>query len=395
MTESQRVIRVVLTHPGLPKYRIPVFRELARRPGIRLKVVYSHSPNLPNVPADGFEAQPATIRERQIAGQVVYWEQSQWDYARADRADVLVMDWNARYLSEGPALLRARLNGVGTVLWGHGRTQQEVPWRRWMRQRLARLATSVVFYNHTAAQAYLDAGWDPRRIHVAINSLDQSPIQAARTFWLSDPRRLESFRRERGLGAGPIVLFVSRLDPANRVDWLIEAAGRLPRTHPDLQIAIIGIGQDEPRLRALANSLGLANRVHFAGAIYDETQLAPWFLSASAFCYPTNVGLSILHAFGYGVPIVTSDRLDANNPEIEALTPDENGLTFRDADPADLANTLARLIADPTLFRRLSEAALQTVRERFTLQKMVDGLESAIRHASMTSARNADKVGEI
>ena len=39
------------------------------------------------------------------------------------------------------------------------------------------------------------------------------------------------------------------------------------------------------------------------GSIYDEIELAPWFLTADAFVYPENIGLSILHAFGYGLPV--------------------------------------------------------------------------------------------
>src|SRR5262245_33527113 len=49
-------IRFRLVQPAQPKYRLPVFRELAARPGIDLEVIYAEEPGLPNAEADGYRA---------------------------------------------------------------------------------------------------------------------------------------------------------------------------------------------------------------------------------------------------------------------------------------------------------------------------------------------------
>jgi glycosyltransferase involved in cell wall biosynthesis len=266
--EPSRPIRLVIQQPSLARYRVPVFRELAGRPGIQLKVVYSTSLNLPNVEPEGFEAEHVPMWRRCIGREPVYWHSPQVRYATRRRADVLMMNWDVHYLSMVPGLLRARAAGVPTVLWGHGYSKQERPARRWLRQSVARLATALVFYNRGTAEAYVREGWDPRRVFVALNALDQGPIQAARADWLGRPGDLAAFRREQGLdGGGPVVLFVSRLDADNRVDLLLQAAARLVGRHGGLRVVIVGKGPDQPRLERMAGELGLRDRVRFTGAI--------------------------------------------------------------------------------------------------------------------------------
>lgn len=379
-------IRLTVQQPALPRYRLSVFRELANRPDVRLKVMYARNAiNMPTEDIHGFEAVCAPSRELRLGGLTLYWHAPQWNYASFTRSDVLVLCLDMHYLSLVPALLRARVSGVTTLLWGHGYSKIESWWCGLLRRAVARLATALVFYNHTAARSYVDRGWEPERVHVALNSLDQAPIRHARREWLAHPERLVEFRREHHLSHGkeaPAILFVSRLEAANRLDLLLEAAAMLRGDYPGIQIIIIGEGEAEPELRAQCQALGLAGQVFFPGAIYDEMQLAPWFLSADVFCYPANIGLSLLHAFGYGLPVVTSDRLQQHGPEIEALRHEENGLLYAHDNASALSLALRRLIADPALSRRLSEHALRTVTEEFALEHMVDGMEAAIRYCA-------------
>lgn len=377
-------LRLVVQQSALPKYRVPVYRELAHRPGIRFSMYYGDDPGSPpSVAADGFEAACVHQRSLNVLGRHLLWHPPQWRFAARDRADVLLMEWNLHYAGLAPALLRARRQGVGTVLWGHGYSKHDAGWRSWPRRKVTALADALLFYNHTAARRYVDQwGVDPGRVFVALNSLDQTPIQAARQHWLDRPDELAAFRRDAGLEPeAPVVLFVSRLDPDNRVDLLLHAARQLAGDYPKMRVIVVGKGPDDQRLRGLSQELGLESHVRFLGAIYDEARLAPWFLNADVFCYPANIGLSALHAFGYGLPVVTGNRLESQNPEIEALRDGENGLLYADGDPGALAAALRRLFDDRDLTRRLSRAAHDTVLQRFTLSNMVDGMEAAVRYA--------------
>jgi glycosyltransferase involved in cell wall biosynthesis len=374
-------IRVTLQQPALPDYRIPVFRELAARPGIELLVAYGDGdvPNLANAQPEGFRAEFAPMRRFRVRGHELFWHSPQFRYATRATTDVLILSWNLHHLTLFPALLRARAAGVRTILWGHGYSKQESSWRASLRHRATRLADATLFYSHAAARSHILRGLSPDRVFVALNALDQGPIQQARGKWLKSPELLAEFQHEQGLAEHPVILFVSRLDPSNRVGLLLEAVAALRDMPRPPRVVIIGKGPEEAALRSRATALGIADRVIFAGAIYDQERIAPWFLSSKVFCYPANAGLSLLHAFGYGLPVVTSGKLESQNPEVEAVLANYNGLLYRDGDAADLAANLRRLLLDSDLCTRLAANAHQTAVDRFDLPNMVDGIEAAIR----------------
>jgi glycosyltransferase involved in cell wall biosynthesis len=259
-----------------------------------------------------------------------------------------------------------------------------------VRNSVAKLATALLLYSPAVARRLVDQGWPAERVFVAINSLDQAPINAARDEWLHSEDRLEVFRRQHQLYGQPTMLYVSRLHSENRLDMAIQALDRLRIAHPTLELVVIGNGDEErARLEQLARQLGVQKRVRFVGAIYDEPALAPWFLSASVFCYPANVGLSLLHAFGYGLPVVTTNRVAAQNPEIEALSHGVNGLLYQDGSVDSLAEAISTVISDQALAQRMGQAARETVVQTFSLEKMVDGIVAATTYC----CRRKERVG--
>ena len=364
----------------LPAYRVATFQELARRPGIDLTVVYAGEPDLPSVKADGFSALRTPMWRGRLGRHPIYWHRAQVGYATRSTTDVLILSGDPHYASLVPALLRARLTRVPTILWTHGIATAATHVRGVTHVALAKMATALLLYNRAAARRYEQWGLSPKRLFVAPNSLDQAPTQAARRAW-ADPGRLDRFAREQRLGPGPVILFVSRLGPDRRVDLLLRAAKDLVVSHPGLQVVLIGEGRKLQSLHELVRSLQLDRHVRFMGAMYDQEQLAPWFLSADVFCVPDQVGLSILHAFGYGLPVVTSDHVEAHGPEFEALRHEENGLIYPHGDASGLAAALRRLFDDGGLRGRMARAAEELVQTQYTVKRMVDGMEAAVRYA--------------
>ncbi len=385
LEETQPVnqsIRVAVQQPALPHYRLPVFRYLASRPNIDLTLY--HGARLgapPNVDAHDFKAVLVDIYERNIGSHTMMWHSPQWQCATRRQCDVLHLSWDIHYTSLIPALLRAKVNGVGTVLWGHGFSKSEASWRSSLRRKVANLADALLFYNHTAANRYIEQGYNPDQVFVALNSLDQQPVQDARNHWLNQPEKLEAFRNKHQLKQDAVIIYVSRLEQANRVDLLIKAAAKMRPTIPDLKVIVVGKGTVEDELKELARSLGVEANILFLGAIYGEMDLAPWFLCSDVFCYPANIGLSLLHAFGYGLPVVTSDNIAAHGPEIEALEDGINGKLYADANVEDLAVVLVNLFSDSTKRVQMIQAAHNTAMNKFTINGMVDGMELSIRSA--------------
>lgn len=382
-------LRVLVQQPALPAYRVPVFAALNARPGLSVKVLYTDpSWNAKNVPAQGFDAVPETIKQFALGGRTVRWHPAAWHAVGQDTLwpgtpgdpRVIIMSWDLHNALLVPTLRRARRKGIATVLWGHGYSKHEASWRENLRNRVARFADTLLLYNHKAADAIIDAGFDSARVFVALNALDRT-IRAAREFWTARPAELQAFQQAHHLTGRHVLLYVSRLDPDNRVERMIDAVAQLRQQGRDVVGVIVGAGAPLAALQQQAKALGIQEAIHFPGVIYEQEKLAPWFLSADLFCYPENIGLSLLHAFGYGLPVITSDRLDAQNPEIEALQDGINGRLYAHGDTAALTAVIGTLLDDPATLARLSHHARQTITERFTLANMVDGMEQAVRAA--------------
>ncbi len=377
------VIRVAIAQELVPHYRVPLFRRLAEVPGVRLHVLADTRDRGSSLRPAGDGALPIRHAPHREMGPF-FLQPATFAEALRGEIDILVQNWNLRRVEQVPALLAARARGIGTLLWGHGYSKNERPAMRALRDRYGALADATLFYTEPGAQAYAERGYDAGRIFVAPNAIDQAPIAAARSAWLARPADLAAFACERGLVPEHTAIFVARLEPIKRIDLLLEAFARVVAQLPDAKLVLVGGGPEERPLRERAQRLGIEDAVIFAGAIHDQMQLAPWALNAALMAFPADVGLSILHGFGFGLPMVTDGAVERHNPEIAALRPEANGLFFASGSLDDFAAQMLRIFRDPALRLRLSEDALNTVHGEsgYTLDRMVEGFVRALDHVA-------------
>jgi len=291
---------------------------------------------------------------------------------------VVVTHWNARSAHLLPAIGKAHRHRVGIALWGHGIGKRESAWRRWIRERCGRAADAIIVYTPGVAADLVRSGFDPARTFVAPNSIDLDPIDRAIAAWPDD--RVAAFLADRGTRPGRVVVFLSRLEPDKRVDVLIDAFARVASRQPDLRLAILGDGPARTGLERLAAASGVGDRIRFEGAVYDEDRIAPWMRGALCMAYPGPIGLSLMHAFAYGTPVITHAERQGHGPEIEALVEGRNGMLVRRDDPASMSEAIERLAGDPAHRARLAMAATATLRsaDGWNLDAMVDGFSRAI-----------------
>ena len=118
--------------------------------------------------------------------------------------------------------------------------------------------------------------------------------------------------RKRGLAPLPAaipddgtVLSVARLDPAKRLDLLIEA---LALTGQGVRARLIGAGPDEGRLRRLVQERGLEDRVAFLGALPDTATVEALKHCRAVYYAPfdEDYGLATIEAFAAGKPVLTA-----------------------------------------------------------------------------------------
>lgn len=348
-----------------------------------MRVVYGNRRGIMNVDPVGFDAELSTLYQWSFLGIPLYWHWSQWREATKRRADVLILVWNIQYLSLIPALIRAKFNGVRTVLWGHGHSKRETNLRRKLRYVVAKLADGVVFYDVKSARQCIEKGWLPAsKTFVAPNAIDGARILNQRAILLESPEELRAFQKEERIAPKKTILFVSRLHRANRLDLLLEACSTLKVSDVITEIVIIGKGDEEQaRLAQIAATLKIAENVRFVGPIYQESELAKWFLSARLFCYPENMGLSLYHAMLYGLPVVTADEASCHGPEYHCVTNNETAVLYRRGVVQDLAAKLRHCLEDDLYHRKISYNSLRYARQNINVEGMVKGLMQSVMEA--------------
>lgn len=383
-------VRLAICQPGLPAYRVPLFERLARLPGVQLSLF---SGGLGDAHGESVEIPGAQVVDapgkRMFGGSMFmqpYWP----GIINPERFDLVVLPWNIRYANLLPTVRSARRQGVPVVLWGHGYSKHRRPLTDAMRNYVGRQADGVLVYTHSVARQLIErGGFEASKVFVAQNAIAQGPIQRAREHWLGRPGLLAAFQAEHRLDPRQTIIFVSRLLRENRMDLLLRGLKVLHRTHPETRLVIVGKGPDGERLERLAGRLGLEEKVLFTGAIYDEMALAPWMLSATLFAYPINIGLSLMQAFGYGLPVVTSDAASRQNPEIEAHRDGVNGLLYQHGSVEEMVRRWREFFEDERKRARMSEAALATVTETYTMDRMVEGFVDLLRLAKSQVPRVA------
>jgi glycosyltransferase involved in cell wall biosynthesis len=370
------MIRLAICQPLVPHYRVPVFNMLGTHPDIQLSVFAGGDQgSLKAVhSSERFCQEISNVRNIYIGPLQFRYQPAQIEAIDSNRFDMVILPWDAHYLNLPFSLWLGKRKGAPIVLWGHGYSRKGKGFRDKVRNAYGKRADAVLLYSRTVADILIrEHGYEPERVFVAQNAIDQMPIALESEHWRQDEVGLTHFREKWGLNPARTIIFVSRLEADNNIEMLIQALGLLRVTYPDAKLVIIGDGSVKQDLETLVFETGQKEAVIFTGAIYDDQALAPWMLCSTLFCYPVNIGLSILHAFGYGLPVVTSDNIGRHNPEIEALIPGENGLFYRDGDVADMASQWKRIIENPGLRERLSTNARKQVTEKYTLENMVNG----------------------
>jgi phosphatidylinositol alpha-1,6-mannosyltransferase len=105
----------------------------------------------------------------------------------------------------------------------------------------------------------------------------------------------------------PVLLTVGRMDSRERYkgqDKVIEALPHLVARGFDVHYVILGDGDDVSRLKVLADSMGVSQRVHFEGAV-GAAALVDAYRSADLFVMPSTgegFGIAFVEAMACGTP---------------------------------------------------------------------------------------------
>ncbi|WP_420455809.1 glycosyltransferase family 4 protein [Rubrivirga sp.] len=172
-------------------------------------------------------------------------------------------------------------------------------------------------------------------------------------------------------GGVPLVTFVGRLSPDKGADVLLRAFRRVLDRVPTARLRLIGAGEAEADLRALAAGLGLGEAVEWTGAVYGEA-LAEHVADAWVHVVPSvwaeTFGLTTTEAMHRGTAVAATDI----GGSAEIVADGETGRLVPPGDDRALADALVPILRDRALAARMGRAGRRRAERLFTADATVD-----------------------
>ena len=289
--------------------------------------------------------------------------------ARAEQAQVLHA--HSPVLNGLPALWVGRRLGLPVVyevraFWedaavDHGTAREgSLRYRlsRSLESRLLRNADRVVTICEGLREEVIARGVDRGHVAVIPNGVD--------TEWFHPRARNEALAGQIGLNGGPVFGFVGSFYRYEGLRLVLEAVPALRQALPGARLLLVGSGEEEPELRALAGSFG--DTVVFAGQI-PHREIREFYSVIDVFLCPRRrmrltelvTPLKPLEAMAMARPVLASDV----GGLAELVEHEVTGLLFSAESRSSFVQAAVRLGRSAEMRARFGERAREAmVRER-------------------------------
>jgi glycosyltransferase involved in cell wall biosynthesis len=219
-----------------------------------------------------------------------------------------------------------------------------------------------------------------RRCLLIENGIDTGDFQRRRS--------VEQTKQDFGIPPSRLVIGAAgRLSPEKGFDLLIQAVDQLLRHELDVELLILGEGDDRPRLEKLIASLGRDDRCRLLGYATDPR---PFYEALDVFALSSlREGLPnvLLEALAMEVPVVATAV--AGVPRL--IQDGRNGRLVPPADVGALTEALMDLLRDPHLRASFCRAGRRTVETSYSFARRTARLR-AVYDELVSRPRSTDSL---
>ena len=184
----------------------------------------------------------------------------------------------------------------------------------------------------------------------------------------------------------PIVGNIGALTSQKSQHDLIEAAALVVRDVPDARFVILGEGELREALEQQIHRKHLERHVMLGGFRADAMGMLKDFDVFALSSTHEGLCTSLIDAMAGSKPAVAT----AVGGVPEVVVEGETGFLVAPHDPEALADRIVRLLKDPALRAQMGKAALTRARERFTVERMVEGTIDVYTRLAATGHRDTE-----
>lgn len=291
---------------------------------------------------------------------------------KKDKYDVIVALFDVRWINTILSIYTHNKKSK-FIWWGAWITEK--PYANLLRTYLTKQANSNIFYTNEAKNDFIMRGVNDANLFVANNTFDVG-------------KRVNSYNN---LIKNKII-FVGSLDKRKQNDITINAFKNIIDKIPaQINLTIIGDGEQRYYLESLVSKLDLQDRVSFEGKITNSDKLQEYYKEAIVSVSFGQAGLSVLQALGFGVPFLTKENAISGG-EKSNIKHNKNGIFCQD-DVKSLESHLITLCTDINYARELGKNAYQYYSDYCTIENMSQGFIDAIEDTRVANVDTSNNTG--
>jgi glycosyltransferase involved in cell wall biosynthesis len=238
---------------------------------------------------------------------------------------------------------------------------------RTLERLLARVSDALIGVSSATVDDLVRLRVAPRpKFRVIPIGLDLKPFLELR------PEDGNDFRGECGAGPDDVLLtWVGRLVPIKRVDVLLRAFAAVRARGAPVRLAIVGDGELRAGLEQLAERLGVAEAVYFAGYREDMHSVAAASDLAALSSDNEGTPVSLIEA-GAAATAAAATRVGG----VADVVTLDTGLLAPAGDADSLGQAISELAFDSRRRRQMADAARGHVADRYSVERLIRDIDA-------------------
>ncbi len=402
MPDRRLRVLAVATHPV--QYQVPLFRRMAAREDLELRVAYcslrgaeaAHDPEFGatvkwDVPLlDGYSW--VQVPNRGSGAETFFGLRNSglWKLIRDGKFDAVLCYASYVRATFWIAYFAAKVSGAAFLFGTDTTTLTPLDGRMWKRRvkrvvwpLLFRLADQVIVPSSGSRELMRALGLPDERVTL-------TPYVVDNDWWLAQSARVDRAAVRASWGAAPddaVILFCAKLQPWKRPLDLLQAFAKANISKALLVFA--GEGPLRAGLESEAAALGIAGRVRFLGFV-NQTQLPAIYTGADLMVLPSvydAFGVVVNEAMLCGCPVIASDHVGAAR---DLIADGRTGFVYPCGQVDALAVLLQRALANRAQLLELGRAArvrMETWSPRENIEATLEAVSRGVWRVGRGRAR--------
>ena len=338
------MIKACIVVNALPKYRFFLYNKLIVEHNLDLKI-YCHSGEVAGLEnfIGNLDSNVVIVPYASMKGERVVFSFLPF-FKILREYDLFVVEGNPRYVSHFILATIARLLQKKVVLWTMVHSYRNNSFSKLVRLVWTSMFNKILVYT-PCEKKELERFWLISKSRPMIVSIGNG-VNYQEICKYSKESIINWGKFKRSSENIPVFLSIGRIVPKNQFGRILEGLSALRLKGFEFEFVLVGSGPEEKEIKEKADEFDLGDRTHFLGSIYSEKELSSVFLSADCFLAFTGVGLSILHAMAYALPIITHGNRRTHGPEFCAFNHKKGGYLFKENSVSDFTCTVEQFCID-------------------------------------------------